>query len=186
MEDKRTPEEIAEKKQALKKRQTAYKRSGRARRLLQIAALTTAGLFAKSTSAEAQGFHYERVNTTQQQAPKQIQYGTPEWAESQGYRYSSRYSQGINHRGMINRETGTWEHHGYLGAWIRPTNQPGVMSVMFLPNDPINEAHLVEEQYSTTAKQMQKGTRQCPPSGPYTRSNVGGIGRILPRGWFLE
>ena len=170
MEDTRTPEETNAKRKQLEQKRANHRFKNRLLKFTIIAS----GLLSSSTSANAQGFHFERVNRTQAQAPRQVQYGTPEWAESQGYRYSPKYSQCLNHRGMINMENGTLDHQGYLGAWIKPTNDPRVQKVIFLPNNPVEDAHLVEEQYSTVAKDMMKLR-----DGPYQRSNR------LPRGWGL-
>lgn len=180
MEDTRTPEEREATKENLEKRKRAYKGFRRVRRALQITTLVGAGLFAKSTGANAQGFHYEPVNTTQTQGqtqtPRELIKGTPEWAASKGFVREPRFEAWLNRRGMLSKRTGTWEHHGYASAWIHPVRG----KVIFLPKEPVLDRQLAETEYSIeTVKRLQDRRK-----GPFEPSNVSILGRIMPRGTY--
>jgi len=170
MEENRTPEETEAKRQQLEQKKTNH----RFRNMLLKFALIGSGLLSSSTNANAQGFHYERVSSTQKQAPRQVMRGSPEWAESQGYVFNRALSFGLNTRGKMNRHGGM-EHYGYLGVWQNPYDP---QDCKILPQRPdLDKVIDASPALIRTWKNANNGRG----AGPYERHNI----RILPRGWGL-
>ena len=170
MEENRTPEETEAKRKQLEQKKTNH----RFRNLLLKFTLIGSGLLSSSTSANAQGFHLERVNNTETRAPQKVVYGTPEWAESQGYVFNRALSFGLNTRGKMNRHGGM-EHYGYLGVWQNPYDP---QDCKILPKRPDLD-RIVDA--SPAMIRTWKNANNGRGAGPYERPNI----RILPRGWGL-
>lgn len=170
MEENRTPEETEAKRKQLEQKRTNH----RFRNMLPKFMLIGSGLFTTTSSVNAQSFHLERISTTQQQAPRQAIYGSPEWAESQGYKLNRALSYGLNTRGKIDRHGGI-EHHGYLGVWQNPYDP---QDCKILPQRPdLDKVIDASPALIRTWKNANNGRG----AGPYERHNI----RILPRGWEL-